>query len=128
MDLTPQQVEALPADQKAQVIALQNQVVSSPSDLAMLLCCSGQAVQDSPFCHVCAESKSKHAGVMRSTLQYGLSFLPCSFTSQVGSSLQVCMKRGHCAPLWMFCNGLLNSCRFWLTFYSAYADCQCSMF
>ncbi len=30
MDLTPQQVEALPADQKAQVIALQAQVVSSP--------------------------------------------------------------------------------------------------
>ena len=109
MDLTPQQVEALPADQKAQVIALQNQVVSSPPVLAMLLSCCGQAVQDSPFCHICAESKPKHAGVMRSTIQYGVSFLPCSFYSQVGSRIQVCMKRRHCAPMWMFCSGLLNS-------------------
>ena len=78
MDLTPQQVEALPADQKAQVIALQNQVVSSPSGVVLLLCCCGQAQQDSPLCHVCAESKPEHAGVMRSTIPHGLSFLPCS--------------------------------------------------
>ena len=82
MDLTPQQVEALPADQKAQVIALQNQVVSSPSRLAMLLCCCGQAQQDSPFCHTCAESKPKHAGVMRSTIQYSLSPCPVPFTAK----------------------------------------------
>ena len=73
MDLTSQQVEALPADQKALIIALQTRLVSSPSGLAMLLCCCSQAQQDSPFWRIDAESKPKHAGMMRSTILYGTS-------------------------------------------------------